>query len=200
MYVRLQIYCFTAPPSLLPYPIFSRIFSPIFSPNLPSPPPPYRHPKRYAPWVRHVYIVTNGQVPSWLNIDHPRITIVTHAEIFPPSHPASALSRMNGTAPLSSAPLSDGNSNGNSGNSGKSGNSGSSGNSGNSGVGGGTRGDPSSPSSSASAAPSVSAASSPFLPTFSSPAIEANLHRIPGLSEHFLYFNDDVFLGKKRLI
>lgn len=33
------------------------------------------------------------------------------------------------------------------------------------------------------------------LPTFNSTSIEANLHRIPGLSEHFLYFNDDCFLG-----
>jgi len=32
------------------------------------------------------------------------------------------------------------------------------------------------------------------LPTFNSHAIESNLHRIPGLSEHFLYFNDDFFL------
>jgi hypothetical protein len=34
-----------------------------------------------------------------------------------------------------------------------------------------------------------------FLPTFSSRAIEANLHHIPNLSEYFLYFNDDMFLG-----
>lgn len=33
------------------------------------------------------------------------------------------------------------------------------------------------------------------LPTFNSHAIEAALHRIPGLSEHFVYMNDDVFLG-----
>jgi hypothetical protein len=33
------------------------------------------------------------------------------------------------------------------------------------------------------------------LPTFNSQAIEAHLHRIPGLSEHFIYFNDDMFLG-----
>ena len=33
------------------------------------------------------------------------------------------------------------------------------------------------------------------LPVFSSPAIEAHLHQIPGLSRRFLYFNDDVFLG-----
>lgn len=30
------------------------------------------------------------------------------------------------------------------------------------------------------------------LPTFSSPAIESHLHLIPGLSEKFLYLNDDV--------
>ena len=33
------------------------------------------------------------------------------------------------------------------------------------------------------------------LPVFSSPSIEAHLHRIPGLSKKFIYFNDDVFLG-----
>jgi glycosyltransferase involved in cell wall biosynthesis len=34
------------------------------------------------------------------------------------------------------------------------------------------------------------------LPTFNSHAIEAGLHRIPDLSEHFVYLNDDVFLGR----
>ena len=33
-----------------------------------------------------------------------------------------------------------------------------------------------------------------YLPTFSSHAIEMNIHRIPDLSEHFIYFNDDTFL------
>ena len=32
------------------------------------------------------------------------------------------------------------------------------------------------------------------LPTFSSPAIEINMHRIPGLSNRFIYSNDDLFL------
>ena len=32
------------------------------------------------------------------------------------------------------------------------------------------------------------------LPTFSSRAIDVNLHRIPGLAERFVYFNDDMFL------
>jgi hypothetical protein len=34
------------------------------------------------------------------------------------------------------------------------------------------------------------------LPTFSSPAIESHLHRIPGLADNFLYLNDDVMLGR----
>lgn len=34
------------------------------------------------------------------------------------------------------------------------------------------------------------------LPTFNSHVIEAHLHRIPGLSEHFIYFNDDVIAAR----
>lgn len=33
-----------------------------------------------------------------------------------------------------------------------------------------------------------------YLPTFNSHCIELNLHRIPGLSERFVYFNDDMLL------
>lgn len=33
-----------------------------------------------------------------------------------------------------------------------------------------------------------------YLPTFSSHAIEMNIHRIPDLAEHFVYFNDDMFM------
>ena len=33
-----------------------------------------------------------------------------------------------------------------------------------------------------------------YLPTFSSHTLELNMHRIEGLSEQFLYFNDDVYL------
>ncbi|MEU9127430.1 Stealth CR1 domain-containing protein [Kitasatospora sp. NPDC048540] len=36
-----------------------------------------------------------------------------------------------------------------------------------------------------------------LLPVFNSRAIESQLHRIDGLSEHFVYFNDDVFLGRE---
>lgn len=36
---------------------------------------------------------------------------------------------------------------------------------------------------------------SEYLPTFSSHTIELNMHRIPGLKEKFVYFNDDMFLN-----
>lgn len=36
---------------------------------------------------------------------------------------------------------------------------------------------------------------SSHLPTYSSPAIETHLHRIPGLSKRFIYLNDDVMFG-----
>ena len=38
---------------------------------------------RYAPWIRRIFIVTDGQVPSWLDTAHPRIEIVDHTAIFP---------------------------------------------------------------------------------------------------------------------
>ncbi|MGD6748493.1 stealth family protein [Streptomyces sp. BH106] len=78
----------------------------------------------YAPWIRNIYIVTDRQVPSWLNTAHPQIRVVDHQEIFT---------------------------------------------------------DPD------------------VLPTFNSHAIESQLHHIDGLAEHFIYFNDDVFLGRPTL-
>ena len=78
----------------------------------------------YAPWVRNVYLVTDNQVPAWLDPSAPGIQVVDHRDIF--------------------------------------------------------------------ADPSA-------LPTYNSHAIESQLHHIDGLSEHFLYFNDDVFLGTEVL-
>ena len=37
----------------------------------------------YAPWIRHIYIVTDNQIPSWLDLSNPRISIVDHTEIMP---------------------------------------------------------------------------------------------------------------------
>jgi hypothetical protein len=75
----------------------------------------------YASWVRRVFLVTDDQVPPWLDTANPKITVVSHRELF------------------------------------------------------GDRGK---------------------LPTFNSHAIESQLHHVPGLSDHFLYLNDDFFFGR----
>src|SRR5699024_354487 len=36
----------------------------------------------YASWANHIYIVTDDQVPDWLNTDHPKVTVVDHLDIF----------------------------------------------------------------------------------------------------------------------
>ncbi|GAA5153735.1 hypothetical protein GCM10023340_36230 [Nocardioides marinquilinus] len=38
----------------------------------------------FAPWVRRIHVVTAGQVPAWLDVDHPRIHLVDHADLLPP--------------------------------------------------------------------------------------------------------------------
>jgi len=38
--------------------------------------------EQFAPWVRRVHVVTAGQVPHWLDTDHPRLRLVDHRDIF----------------------------------------------------------------------------------------------------------------------
>ena len=80
----------------------------------------------YAPWIRRVYLVTNGQIPPWLDTHHPAVTVIRHAQLFD----------------------------------------------------------------------NASAAQSAQLPTFNPLAIDSVLHRIPGLSDWFLYLNHDLFLAR----
>lgn len=74
----------------------------------------------YAPWVNHIYIVTNGQIPSWLDESYDKVTVIPHSQILDEA----------------------------------------------------------------------------YLPTFNSHVIETALYKIPNLSEHFIYFNDDVMLTR----
>lgn len=76
--------------------------------------------EKYAPWIRKIFIVTDNQVPEWLDTSNPKIQIVDHTEIMPPE----------------------------------------------------------------------------CLPCFNSVVIEHHLHKIPGLSEHFLFSNDDTFINQ----
>lgn len=39
--------------------------------------------EKNANWINHVYIVTDRQVPKWLNLDYEKVTIVDHSEIMP---------------------------------------------------------------------------------------------------------------------
>lgn len=36
----------------------------------------------YAPWFRTIFLVTDRQVPDWLDTEHPRIRVVDHRDIF----------------------------------------------------------------------------------------------------------------------
>ena len=76
--------------------------------------------EKYAPWIRRIFIVTDNQVPSWLDTSNPKVRIVDHKEIMP----------------------------------------------------------------------------AVCLPCFNSTLIEHFLYKIPELSEHFLYANDDMFINK----
>lgn len=37
--------------------------------------------EKFAPWINRIFIVTDGQCPSWLSAQHPKIRIVDHSEI-----------------------------------------------------------------------------------------------------------------------
>lgn len=39
--------------------------------------------EKYAPWIRKIFIVTDDQVPEWLDTSNPKIRIVDHTEILP---------------------------------------------------------------------------------------------------------------------
>lgn len=78
----------------------------------------FRGIEKNMPWVRTIHLVTNGQMPAWLNIANPKLNFVRHSDYIPQE----------------------------------------------------------------------------YLPTFNSHVIELNMHRIPGLAEHFIYFNDDTFV------
>lgn len=39
--------------------------------------------EKYANWINNIFIVTNGQVPNWLNTNHSKIRIINHKDIYP---------------------------------------------------------------------------------------------------------------------
>ncbi len=81
----------------------------------------FRGVEKHAPWVRKIHFVTEGHLPAWLNVNHPKLNIVKHSDFIPKE----------------------------------------------------------------------------FLPTFNSNVIELHMHKIPGLSDQFVYFNDDFFITRE---
>jgi hypothetical protein len=43
----------------------------------------FRGVERFAPWVNRTHFVTCGQLPSWLNLNHPKLNIVKHEDYMP---------------------------------------------------------------------------------------------------------------------
>ena len=48
----------------------------------------------YAPWARRVFLVTDGQIPSWLKADHPKIRMVDDTECIPSAYLPTISSRV----------------------------------------------------------------------------------------------------------
>ena len=42
-----------------------------------------RSAEMYAPWINRIFIVTDNQVPEWLDTNHPKIKIIDHKDIMP---------------------------------------------------------------------------------------------------------------------
>ncbi len=42
----------------------------------------FRGVERFAPWVNHIYLVTPGHFPKWLNLDNPKVTLVDQSTLF----------------------------------------------------------------------------------------------------------------------
>ena len=80
----------------------------------------FRAVESFTPWVNNIYLVTDGQLPEWININAARLRLISHDQFIPGE----------------------------------------------------------------------------YLPTFSANPIELNMHRIEGLSERFVYFNDDMYILK----
>ena len=41
--------------------------------------------EKNAKFIRYIHLVTNGQIPKWLNTNNPKIKLVTHSQIMPQS-------------------------------------------------------------------------------------------------------------------
>lgn len=54
--------------------------------------------EKNAPWINHIFIVTDRQVPKWLNTTNTKVTIIDHSEIIEYSATGVPPIRKSGTA------------------------------------------------------------------------------------------------------
>lgn len=40
----------------------------------------FRSIDKYAPWVNKVYLITNGQLPNWINLNNPKLVCIKHVD------------------------------------------------------------------------------------------------------------------------
>lgn len=43
----------------------------------------FRGVEKFAPWVNKIYFITCGQIPRWLNIEHPKLRLIKHVDYIP---------------------------------------------------------------------------------------------------------------------
>ena len=43
----------------------------------------FRAVETYAPWVRKIFLITNGTFPDWINKNHPKLVLVKHEDYMP---------------------------------------------------------------------------------------------------------------------
>lgn len=43
----------------------------------------FRSIEKYANWVHHVYLITDGQKPDWLKLNNNKVTVIDHQDILP---------------------------------------------------------------------------------------------------------------------
>lgn len=43
----------------------------------------FRGVEKFAPWVNKVFFVTYGHVPSWLDVNHPKLKVIKHTDYIP---------------------------------------------------------------------------------------------------------------------
>ena len=38
--------------------------------------------EKYTPWIRYIFLLTNGQIPIWMDTSYEKLKLVTHDQIF----------------------------------------------------------------------------------------------------------------------